>query len=210
MSSSRSAIGFPGCFLIEPRPSGEPDLAEDDRPSGPLQDRARRRACPASCGTDRPSIVASYGLYGALGARSSPMLVKIRRVSAATVPCAGSPVAGLIAAIPERKTRSPARMAGESGRPGRPGRADPARARRLQARRSPRHLAREIVRRRAAAAAGPPRPPRTAGRLATVSECGASPQCPTLLSNSATASRRAPQARPHRVRPRVAPRGRNG
>src|SRR5215831_20582347 len=42
------------------------------------------------------------------------------------------------------------------------------------------------------------RPPRTAGRPARVSECGASPQCPTLLSSSATASRRAQQARPHR------------
>jgi len=38
----------------------------------------------------------------------------------------------------------------------RPGRADPARAWRLQARLSPRHLAREIVRRLAAAAAEPP------------------------------------------------------
>ena len=44
----------------------------------------------------------------------------------------------------------------------------------------------------------------------TVSECGASPRYPTLLSSSATASRRAQQARPHRVRPGAAPRGRNG
>src|SRR5262252_718005 len=56
----------------------------------------------------------------------------------------------------------------------------------------------------------PPSHPAAAHRRPTVSECGASPQCPTLLSSSAIASRRAQQMRPHRVRAGAALRGRNG
>src|SRR5205085_1907491 len=41
------------------------------------------------------------------------MLVRIWRVSAATVPCARSPVPGLMAIMPDRKMNSPARMPGE-------------------------------------------------------------------------------------------------
>jgi hypothetical protein len=56
----------------------------------------------------------------------------------------------------------------------RPGRAHPARARRLQARLSPRHIAREIVRRLAAAAAEPPgrrAPPAARQRSVKPSSC---------------------------------------
>src|ERR1044071_986556 len=45
------------------------------------------------------------------------MLIRICRVSAATVSCAGAPVAGLSAAMPEIKTKSPPRTAGDSGKP---------------------------------------------------------------------------------------------
>src|SRR6516225_7130509 len=50
---------------------------------------------------------------------TSPMLVRICRVSAATVPGAGAPVVESVAVMPDRKPNSPARIAGEIGRPGR-------------------------------------------------------------------------------------------
>ena len=46
---------------------------------------------------------------------NSPILVRICRVSAATVPRTGAPVVGSVAVMPDRKTKSPARIAGDTG-----------------------------------------------------------------------------------------------